>query len=59
MQIVGDLETLLERTTKELDIARVKLDNRDKRIRELEAICESQRGQYSLRHKTPRLGLFV
>ena len=53
-----DLEQLLEKTVKELDDARVKLDKRDEKIKELEKKLQSQKGQYSL-HKKPRLGSFV
>jgi len=51
---VTELQDLLADTSKELDNARVKLDNRDIRIKELEKIIESQKGQYNLRHKTPK-----
>ena len=52
--IMVELQELLENTSKELDKARVKLDTRDVRIKELEKIIESQKGQYNLRHKTPK-----
>ena len=45
---------LLETTIKELDTARIKLDNRDIRIKELEKIVESQKGQYNLRQRGPK-----
>ncbi|XP_066925185.1 kinesin-like protein KIF20B isoform X2 [Clytia hemisphaerica] len=38
-----ELQVLLETTIKELDSARIKLDNRDIRIKELEKIIESQK----------------
>lgn len=45
--LIKELQELLETTTKELDVARVKLDNRDVRIKELESIIESQKGDSS------------
>ena len=50
--VIKELQDLLENTIKEVETARVKLDNRDVRIKELEKIVESQKGQYNLRNKT-------